>query len=277
MGHIDEVKLAHLVSDSLRLPVSARQIGNSQAIEMRLSGLDRPNGLSVTVSVGLRLVFAEVSWDTFAERLLRSALSAESAAWLQVNQLQLALANAGITSTVEIDRNAKEDLTPASIHTAKSLTIEARSVAWRPNVAESAADVAIAVFAVLIALLPLDHESAGLIVEDEYDVEGGRQQVTKFRYERSRSNRAVAILIHGTRCKVCEVDFGERYQDIGSGYIEVHHLLPLHLMSSPGVVDPTADLVPLCANCHRMAHRVDPPHSPDVLRGSLRKSPKEEN
>jgi predicted HNH restriction endonuclease len=39
-------------------------------------------------------------------------------------------------------------------------------------------------------------------------------------------------------------------------YIEIHHVRPLSVHE--GEVDPATDLVPLCANCHRMAHRRRP-------------------
>ncbi|WP_327367618.1 HNH endonuclease [Streptomyces sp. NBC_01217] len=55
------------------------------------------------------------------------------------------------------------------------------------------------------------------------------------------------------RCSVCTFDFGQRYGILGEGYIEVHHVLPLHL-SGPRETK-LEDLDFLCANCHRMCHR----------------------
>jgi 5-methylcytosine-specific restriction endonuclease McrA len=37
------------------------------------------------------------------------------------------------------------------------------------------------------------------------------------------------------------------------GYIQIHHIKPVS--EYEGEVDPETDLVPLCANCHAMAHR----------------------
>ena len=36
--------------------------------------------------------------------------------------------------------------------------------------------------------------------------------------------------------------------------IEVHHLRPISQERKTSRVNPTRDLVPLCANCHRVAH-----------------------
>ena len=64
----------------------------------------------------------------------------------------------------------------------------------------------------------------------------------------------MAIKLHGTRCQACGFDFDEFYgRDQAGSYIEVHHVKPLS--EHEGEVDPASDLVCLCANCHRMAHR----------------------
>ncbi|UUY48008.1 HNH endonuclease [Streptomyces yangpuensis] len=55
------------------------------------------------------------------------------------------------------------------------------------------------------------------------------------------------------RCAVCAFDFRSAYGTLGDGYIEVHHLLPLHI-SGPRETK-LNDLALLCANCHRMCHR----------------------
>lgn len=56
-------------------------------------------------------------------------------------------------------------------------------------------------------------------------------------------------------CEVCGFSFGATYGARGDGYIEVRHRRPLH--DSGPTRTRTADLVLLCANCHRMCHRGD--------------------
>ncbi|MGN5374851.1 HNH endonuclease [Sphingomonas hankookensis] len=55
-------------------------------------------------------------------------------------------------------------------------------------------------------------------------------------------------------CEVCAFDFEATYGELGAGYIEVHHLKPVHTLK-PGSKVKLSDLALLCANCHRMAHR----------------------
>lgn len=45
------------------------------------------------------------------------------------------------------------------------------------------------------------------------------------------------------------------YGSLGAGFIEVHHVKPLHLQDEEFIIDPATDLVCVCANCHRMLHR----------------------
>ncbi len=86
------------------------------------------------------------------------------------------------------------------------------------------------------------------------DSEGRKRIVQHVSYERSQKNRKRAIKIHGTTCAVCGFNFDEFYgREYADGYIQIHHIKPLS--EYEGTVDPATDLVPLCANCHAMAHR----------------------
>lgn len=99
-----------------------------------------------------------------------------------------------------------------------------------------------------------------------FQEEGGLRLILSRRYERSRLNRKVAIEFHGRKCRVCKFSFDETYGSLSEGYIEIHHLVPVSQMGGPKPLDPRVDLVPLCANCHRMVHKAWPPLSPERLR-----------
>nr|MBQ4319404.1 HNH endonuclease [Clostridia bacterium] len=77
--------------------------------------------------------------------------------------------------------------------------------------------------------------------------------VTK--YERSSKNRRNAIKIHGNVCEICGFDFEQTYGELGKGFIQVHHIIPLHDTNSEVKIDPEKDLICICANCHVMFHR----------------------
>lgn len=101
-------------------------------------------------------------------------------------------------------------------------------------------------------------------------VEGLAKQVLVNRYERSLGARAASIAHYGCICQVCLIDFSKRYGVLGEGFIHVHHLQPLSDVDSEYRIDPVADLLPVCPNCHAMLHRHDPPLTPERLRGLLR-------
>lgn len=58
-------------------------------------------------------------------------------------------------------------------------------------------------------------------------------------------------------CECCGFDFSRAY-DISDEYIEVHHLTPISETDGAHEVNAETDLVPLCANCHRMIHHLAP-------------------
>jgi predicted HNH restriction endonuclease len=99
--------------------------------------------------------------------------------------------------------------------------------------------------------------------------EGERHERPHMIIERSSRLRARALAGHGTDCRVCGFSFGASYGALGDGFAEVHHLAPLGTLTGSVLVDPEADVVVLCANCHRMVHRRNPPLTPDELQAAM--------
>jgi len=95
-----------------------------------------------------------------------------------------------------------------------------------------------------------------------------RQYRLHRRIERSSNAGIAAKEHHGTRCQACGLEFSEVYGQLGDGYIEAHHLRPLSTLEEgvPVGLDPATDLTVLCANCHRMIHRLDDPSNLEELR-----------
>lgn len=117
--------------------------------------------------------------------------------------------------------------------------------------------------------LPSD-DGAELDTDSDGYPEGAMMRVFVNRYERSVKARAECLKAHGHRCTACGMDFLSRYGDVADGYIHVHHTTPVSQMGEGYVVDPVNDLVPLCANCHYVAHRRKPePYSVQELKNFL--------
>ena len=55
-------------------------------------------------------------------------------------------------------------------------------------------------------------------------------------------------------CEVCRMDFKSTYGELGDGFIEAHHSIPVAEMK-PNHNSKSKDLNLVCSNCHRMLHR----------------------
>lgn len=86
---------------------------------------------------------------------------------------------------------------------------------------------------------------------------------------RRRKIASVVAVGRPLACEVCLFDFGEFYGDRGHGYIECHHVEPLHVDGAR--VRSIADLALLCSNCHRMIHTRPPWPTPAELREIVRR------
>ena len=84
--------------------------------------------------------------------------------------------------------------------------------------------------------------------------EGDKKISVSNKYERNAKARQACIAAHGTVCKICGMDFGEKYGQDFSGIIEVHHIVPISQIGENYVVDPIHDLIPVCPNCHAALH-----------------------
>ena len=86
------------------------------------------------------------------------------------------------------------------------------------------------------------------------DDEGRRSIQQHVSYERSQKNRRLALEIHGNLCTACGFSFDRVYgAQYARGFVEVHHVKSITEINGP--VNPETDLIPLCSNCHSMAHR----------------------
>ena len=73
----------------------------------------------------------------------------------------------------------------------------------------------------------------------------------------------------GTTCVICGFDFGSVYGSEFAGFIHVHHLRQLSDVGGEYVVDPVADLRPVCPNCHAVIHHGGRLRSIDEVRQLL--------
>ncbi|MCR9249172.1 MAG: DUF3427 domain-containing protein [bacterium] len=110
-------------------------------------------------------------------------------------------------------------------------------------------------------------------ISSKFLVEGTGKKITVNKYERNPLARRKCIEFHGPKCKVCDIDFEEKYGSIGKGFIHVHHKVPIAQIGDQYTIDPINDLVPVCPNCHAMLHRSSPVLSVEELKAVLNNNP----
>jgi 5-methylcytosine-specific restriction protein A len=88
-----------------------------------------------------------------------------------------------------------------------------------------------------------------------------------YRIERNNSIAKKVKKMKGYTCEVCNFNFETKYGDIGKQYIEAHHLTPIATLALDTFrVNIKDDFAVLCANCHRMAHKLHDPRDLEILR-----------
>lgn len=92
------------------------------------------------------------------------------------------------------------------------------------------------------------------IIDESLLVEGAKFRVTVNGFERNDEARRRCIANFGYQCQGCGMSFAERYGEEFSRIIHVHHLRPLATIRKSYQIDPTADLIPVCPNCHAVIH-----------------------
>jgi hypothetical protein len=100
----------------------------------------------------------------------------------------------------------------------------------------------------------------GILADDDPSFPEGRE-VMKLHLRKERNRRAVTrkkqSVLDTTgklSCEVCDFDFQTVYGELGTGFAECHHRVPLADLTEEYRIR-LPELAIVCANCHRMLHR----------------------
>ncbi|MBR0900729.1 HNH endonuclease [Bradyrhizobium tropiciagri] len=235
-------------------------------IEIRPADLHRHDGFRVVVELGWRNIRATFVPGAFARNLIgeMAAASSESKA-LFVGLAQRA-ADEGAIVTMAINGNSvspteimmwpatwqRLDLilqkSPLAVNTEDNDENDRQLEVWTRRFT-----------GMVLSLMPIEAVEEPAELNPDGLPEGACVRVEVNRYERSRINRANCIEMLGDSCKACGFNFGRAYGPFGQGFIHVHHIVPVSELGENYVINPVRDLVPLCPNCHAMAHQRKPP------------------
>ena len=109
-------------------------------------------------------------------------------------------------------------------------------------------------------LLDYRSDSAADAESSNLGITGGEERKRLTRHYRWERYSAAANAVKdkaGYECNVCQEEMGGKYgDDIGADYAEAHDKVPLAELEGLKVVTFEKNLVCVCANCHRMLHRL---------------------
>ncbi|MCE5280356.1 MAG: hypothetical protein ABFD92_07940 [Planctomycetaceae bacterium] len=264
--------LAAFLTVRFGLPVIAdsRRLPEGQQLTVRPADVPRTIGFSVSFVVGWRAIEAHFMPASYAVELVQAmqAATVDQKAAFRIFAASAVQKGAPIKMTIGgIPADpAAPDTWPSAWRSVEFSMRKGALVITPEDPLRETQTVfpwAATFFGITLALLPLEPAESAVPVGE---AEGAVTLAKVRRYERSRINRAACIEINGVRCCVCGFHFGEQYGRVGDGFIHVHHLEPLSMMQESYVIDPAIHLVPICPNCHSMAHRKTPPYTPAELK-----------
>lgn len=276
----DPQTVARRVSDETGLPFtssSGRSADNQHWIELTPAGHRPAETFAIRTTIGWRSLDVRFEPGRFAGDLLRQMSRADG----NGRSLFVAILDECTKDGATIDlklNGATIDFHSAELWTGdwQSLVLHIRRGMLPINAGDNSEDERIVrqwtsrMAAAVLAILPLEEVDADAPEPDfEGLPEGAKVRVEVNRYERDRRNRAAALAIHGYRCKACDTDLSAKYGEAAIGLIEVHHVTPVSMLGRDYQIDPSVDLVPLCPNCHSVAHRRCPPYSVGEVRAML--------
>lgn len=245
-------------------------------LDFQPADLEKTEGFIMRVRIGWRSIESEFIPGNYAGKLI----STMGIASLEKKTLFRSL----LISVKELDSNVEMKINDLPVNPLEytewpsdwqslSLTIRKSPVAINETDTSEMEEMILMcggqLLALVLSLLPFEQ----IELQDGYPglPEGMKARVEVNRYERNHLNRSACIQVYGPRCSVCGFDFVEYYGEIGHGYIQVHHVIPVSQLGENYIVDPIADLRPVCPNCHAMLHRKDPPYSITELRDMINK------
>jgi hypothetical protein len=207
--------------------------------------IEKGKGYSVEINEAFNLYRASIKFGDYAMDLFKYADTILQDTELPIRRLFNAKQNVRLYKNRKIIEDA---LNPSDVFSDGwwlELVFRKKSDFFSEN---AFADI---LLSLLLFILPYNIEA---------EEEGAVVNTISTTHERSHINRSICLAYHGYSCKACGLNLENQYGDIARQFIHVHHLNPVSLagITKP---DPIIDLVPLCPNCHGIAHLKSPPYS----------------
>lgn len=272
MNQIDANRISYVLSESFGINLDVRC--TSEMIDIRPTDLEYGEGFTIRIKFEWRTFSAEFVPDNFSASLIRTMGLSE----FRKKEIFKALATKCFASfndlTMKINGIIVNPMEPkiwVNDWSLLHIKLTKMPIIYEDLTTKECEDVIIDIsgnlLGLILSLLPLEESVAeeGIVGLPEGEV----TRVEVNRYERSPFNRQACITIHGCICKICDFNYENKYGTLGKGFIHVHHIVPLSQLGPDYRVNPEKDLIPVCANCHAMIHKRNPPYSVDELKSII--------
>jgi 5-methylcytosine-specific restriction protein A len=251
-----------------------RPQGDPDDLRFRIKGFPRTYSFSFRMSRAWRSSRLIFEPDTFSQPAISSMVRKIVENREEVERLIENAESTLSTFMVRVDGREIDKIDTANDYSSSELKVSAevfseQSVQSLDYLTDSESRLVETVVEFVVYLLSASESHYVAAEEAEGFPEGAVETVIVNRYERDSRNRAIAIRENGLNCAVCAFNFAEFYGPLGIGFIVVHHVVPVSQLGPDYVINPTTDLVCICANCHAMVHRSNPPLSVSELRQQL--------
>ena len=263
MNDFNPFKICDVLSEKLGLAVSC-QVDNDALnhVEFFFSDIPRPNTFFFDLEFGWQTFKVTARPSAFSRDLLNAMRQkglVDPSAFLRIFK---AIGGSRMRNSLKIN-NETIDISSISIWNKEWSSFEwiiepvLSQFAGKdgPEKIQIITDTLLRCIGAIVSLLPTHGRGR---------MEGQKIVQTVETYERDESLRLDCLKFYGYKCQVCEFDFEMNYGPEGKGFIEVHHIERL-ADRQLSETNPITDLIPLCPNCHRMAHLRTPPYVPDEI------------
>lgn len=259
----------------LSLDVEVIEGSNGIREELQVRGTDeafqKPHGWVISSEVITQSAFFNLKFDSQAKNLQDFYVSRlmEIAPYWQLTESELQAI--GLDLKISVNGLSANPLELSSTTRVDNLEVSGRVDVVDENLQLISVEDIESYFIrfISLALLPLIPDDSVAEYGDASEAgmpEGAVTKVLVNKYERSPRNRAACLAHYGSSCQGCGFSFAEKYGSIASGYIHVHHLVPVSQIGHDYLVNPIEDLIPLCPNCHAAIHLQSPPFNLEQLR-----------
>lgn len=232
-------------------------------LQARDQKIEKTEGYLLNFLIGDTRGVLELSFETFSKALLKEFKKINEDEFNLLTNLASSLSGSIILKDNGIVINDDYQTIAGASNISISFESKMYDLRLKENKNELLEELARVAGMFVMTCFPYSASSLG-------EEEGNKTEILSNKYERSRKNRSQCISYHGVNCFICSFNFGSSYGEVAKGFIHVHHKKPVSEIGGSKAVDPIRDLVPLCPNCHAVAHLKNPPYSLDEVTEMLK-------